>query len=386
MNIRIINLHDVRTYLMHIFTIPSFIHISCAVAASLIAGIFLQSILCSFYLLFFICIILLLFLYYKESNNLFLYSIIIACLTGAALYQNRISQQEIWYFYSSQQPITLLVTITNIDFRNENLIRYVYEGCITALHSNNASYKCNKKFIIYSKKKLCAHIGDTLVLHNIIIKKPKKELSLYFLKENIGGTIFAPKKIETIRSHKKNIQTLIHLARVSLFNRLRKKCSSYAFTLYSLIFLGKKPLQTEDFISIKEHCKQLGISHCLARSGLHAVLVSSLWDFLLIPIPLPFFIKIIISLLLFLIYTLLTWSTISFVRSLLMFFLYKICLSLYRHAHRIHILSICTILVIITNPFYVFFLDFQLSFGITFLLIWINEVRRSQEPRSLSYS
>ena len=105
------------------------------------------------------------------------------------------------------------------------------------------------------------------------------------------------------------------------------------------------------------------------------MLLAGCWHYLLRFFPLHFFLKQLILLLLVLLYHLFTFPSISFLRALITYILYKICVFQNLSYNPLHILSLTTFGVLLVNPFQLFFLDFQLSFGLTFALAWFNEVR-----------
>ena len=118
----------------------------------------------------------------------------------------------------------------------------------------------------------------------------------------------------------------------------------------------------------------LGNITLLGPFGLHLVIIIFSWEMLLRSLPLPFLFKNLITLVLALLYALFTFSSISFIRALLTLIFYRFIVMAHRQINTVHIISLITFLVLLYNPIQLMFLDFQLSFWITFLLAWINQI------------
>ena len=131
--------------------------------------------------------------------------------------------------------------------------------------------------------------------------------------------------------------------------------------------------------------RQWGISHYLARSGLHLTIFTFIWLMLFRLFPFSFFFKQLFMLLLCSIYLVFSWSSISFLRAFYSFFLYTICNICKIPIHFLHILTLVTLYVAICNPIQIFFLDFQLSFALTFALALIANLYPTKQANSNKY-
>ena len=130
--------------------------------------------------------------------------------------------------------------------------------------------------------------------------------------------------------------------------------------------------------SNKEIFKWWGLSHYLARSGLHLVIIASIWFILLSIFKVPYLLKNLISAVFIISYHLLTWPSIPFIRSIIVFILYKLCIFFDLQINSLHLLNLTCFIILLFNPFQLFFLDFQLSFGLTYALIWISSISKKQ--------
>ena len=196
------------------------------------------------------------------------------------------------------------------------------------------------------------------------------------MKEGISATSFIDNiEYTTIMRPHFSIKRWLSEKRNTLLYSFQKSLSPQAFTLFASLFLGEKELSKKHKDEIRGPFKQWGISHYLARSGLHLVIIASLSELFFRYLPIPFFAKQLVSLLMIFAYFLLTWPTISFLRAFAIFVIYKLCILYRTPTHFLHILFLCCLTFLIANPFHLFFLDFQLSFGFTFALAWLNQFK-----------
>lgn len=225
--------------------------------------------------------------------------------------------------------------------------------------------------------------GDFIILENIHLKPPKKGVTitgnptfdLYLMKENIHATLFLKTPCYKIVTKQRGFTSWIFEKREKLFYALERKMPEKTFAFFSGIFLGNKnetPIGDE-----KLPFYYWGLAHHLARSGLHIALFILAWSFIFSLLPIPLVFRHIFLLLLCLIYTIFSWSSISFVRAIAVFFLYKIGHICNRPTHSLYLLFLVTFTILYFNPVQLFFLDFQLSFGLTaILIIAITEQKR----------
>ena len=117
-----------------------------------------------------------------------------------------------------------------------------------------------------------------------------------------------------------------------------------------------------------------GISHYLARSGLHLVMFVFILHMLFMFIPIPFLLRQLVVTCCIATYMLFSWSSVSFIRSLLMIFCYLLCSMFRMQQHGLHTISLACCIILLYNPTFLFALDFQLSFGLTLALILLHQV------------
>jgi competence protein ComEC len=166
---------------------------------------------------------------------------------------------------------------------------------------------------------------------------------------------------------------------------LKKAMNETTFTLFASIFLGYKQLSKQITDITKNHFMTWGVTHYLARSGLHMIIFIFIWQFILAFLPLPWFFKELILILVGLTYGLLSWSSISFIRAFLTFLLYKWCNLLSKQINVLHLLATVCLIVLLANPIQLFFLDFQLSFGLTFALACFNQIQTDHKHQRYNH-
>ena len=236
---------------------------------------------------------------------------------------------------------------------------------------------------VYVKELFKASTGD-LIECGISIKKPSTDsFAQYLYKEGCIAFVCVPSLNGIIlKPAASSISRFMSDLRHAILYKLKNGLSGRTFAVVSSIFLGNRMCVKKDMDRLKHNFKTWGISHYLARSGLHVVLFVMLWHFLLSLLPLAFILKQFLLIALVLLYALLSWSSISFTRALLMFLLCKISALFGYQTHYVHIITLATLAILITNPLQLFFLDFQLSFGFTFALAWFGQLE-AEKKRSL---
>ncbi len=227
-------------------------------------------------------------------------------------------------------------------------------------------------------------VGDTILIKKVTIKKtPHQTLSgnpsygTYLLKEGFLASIFLWKNpdIKIINHPAWSIRRWWWNLRNNTFQNIMAQLSPRAASYYSLIFLGKKdPDSTQ---RLRRIFNFWGLAHYLARSGLHIVLFILMWKFILSFLPAHLIIKRILLVLICGTYGALSWASTPFIRAFFSFLLSEIGMLFNCSINFFHVLTLVCLLMLLFNPLQFFFLDFQLTFGLTFALSWFSGVNRS---------
>ena len=291
---------------------------------------------------------------------------------------------------------------THMIFTEKNNITNVLKHPCTVIGTVQDSYQATNPddssrvivhvdYVIYEKqhikinKPICIYFttnaldttfkqGYNYIFFKITLYQPKKDSSfaLYALKENFWALANKPwlfaKELPTELS---TLTKFMHYKN-KIIENIQTKCSPITHKFLSAIFYGKK----EDTLSYAPDFQAWGLSHYLARSGLHVSLLIAIFLFLLCCIPCSYRIKYTICTLLLIGYSCLTFNSISFLRAFTNFFLCLLSIHLYKNIMSARFLLLIATAFVLYNPMYLFFLDFQLSYGCTLIIFWFFSVRQ----------
>lgn len=250
-----------------------------------------------------------------------------------------------------------------------------YAACltftITSLKKHSIPRCGTMRLYLHSKTSLLP--GDEIAFRKIIFKKQKnRSYEQYLFKEGIVGCIYAERLIhKRIYRPQLSIRRWCSQKREELKMRIFQKLSPRTASLFSTLFLGGKATKHHHELRTSFSC--WGIVHYLARSGLHVMVLIGAWSFLLSFVRIPWVIVQIFLFLLLSVYYLLSWPSISFIRACIAWLCYQGFGLRGKSTRALHIISLTTLIVLLINPYQLFFLDFQLSFGLTCVLAWWQE-------------
>lgn len=307
---------------------------------------------------------------------------------GAYLHQKDLNDYHDFYTFTHEQQVAITGTVID---KNEVISNYKKMTSITVaidtVSTKNQNKTNNKLLLLYTEKHNIATVGDFIELVNIKCKKPSNEsFQIYQIKEQIVATIFDNAPECTIIHHPRwSLRYYIWQQKQRLLTQLTQKLSGNGFRFFSSLFLGNRACIKTELEETNEQFKTWGISHFLARSGLHLALFIFIWQIIFSIIPFPLFIKQMIISLLSCIYFILTWTSAPFTRSFALFILNKICLFTKIPFHLLHYLTLVCFGFLLYCPLYLFFLDFQLSFALTFALAWFNQLSNQHDLKSSKY-
>jgi ComEC/Rec2-related protein len=166
------------------------------------------------------------------------------------------------------------------------------------------------------------------------------------------------------------IQQKIYTLKYLLLSKLKLKLTPTGFNLLATIFLGhKKAGNPQDTQLIRDQFQVWGLAHFLARAGLHMIMIALLIKLLLLLLQVPVRLSSPIIIALVLIYHQLSWPSVSFLRALHMVIIYETCKLLNLQIDGLHLLNLILIGTLLSNPVQILFLDFQLSFALTYALV-----------------
>ncbi len=374
------------TRFIHIYYPPLFL-----AAASLIMGIIFSAFSWSSLIpLFFFTVSALLLAYASRSNGQFFSRMVILSLCmisflwgnfwSCYLLTNQVSQQR----GLNNQPLSLEGIIIE---KNDDVHGPYKQSLLLQLTSLTKHDKTilpsSKKAKIFLKTRLRAEVADVLLLNNVYMSEMH---DFYQLRDSILITAFIrkPQFIVKTTSHLPlliKINCLFTQVRDSVARSLKNKMKSDNFFLFSSLFLGAPVEKTVEMDFLKQRFAEWGISHYLARSGLHVVIMLLLWQAVMRMIPLGIILKNIILLCIVGICTALSWSSVSFTRAIISYGITRFCLFGKVQVLALNTVALACIFVLCINPFHLFFLNFQLSFLLALALAWIAEIDLHSKKR-----
>lgn len=278
------------------------------------------------------------------------------------------------------QLITLDGTITDKDAWGNRQQSDVLRLNVTSVHFCSTQTVSNVSFdlLCYFPYKTSFMVGDCVKIPNTTIPKPNIPTRSgntgyedYLAKEGVISSLFfhTAHQCKLIQRPFFSISRWMWKLRNASYYGLKKKLSPTAFRYIGLIFFGNK--QQEEIANLRSTFNLWGLAHFLARAGLHIVFFIFIWSSFFSFFPIPLFIKRMLLICLCSAYNMLSWSSIPFTRALYAFLCIKSGELFHYQTHYLHILSLLCLAIVLFNPLQLFFLDFQLSFGLTFGLIFL---------------
>lgn len=227
--------------------------------------------------------------------------------------------------------------------------------------------------IFLSSKTRCQP-GDLISFHSLsFTPQTNKNYLAHLHTKGIIGAVFCKKfNFKVISSSMQNWRQLQDKLRKRISTRFQSLLSIKTYALFSALFLGAK---TDGLFNLRTLFMWWGVVHYLARSGLHVVVLVGTWRFIFTALKIPYIFTQIVMTLFILLYSFLSWSSISFERAVASFLVYQAYVLGGKSFQMIHLICLVTIFMLLWNPLILFCLDFQLSFGLTFALSIFNEIR-----------
>ncbi len=178
--------------------------------------------------------------------------------------------------------------------------------------------------------------------------------------------------IKSAFENTKDLDQVIINRSENILSKIKSRLSPLTSKLYSSIFIGKKTINFDD--CDKELFCNWGLSHFLARSGLHVTIfatailgITKFFPFISVPV------RGIFALLMLIIYFLFSWASISFLRSFYMLAIVMLGSILGHKSNSLYLVSLVCLWILFSNPYELFCADFQLSFTLSFALIFSSK-------------
>jgi ComEC/Rec2-related protein len=360
----------------HLVPLPP-LHPLIFITSALIAGICWQATYCPPTLALFLG----LFLWYsinktsghRQARLLMLGAVCLSFCAGSFLWDVQTQRFAEW-LQKHREPVNALVTITDISSCSTKNYNVTVTAQLKSVQDNGEWQTTPYNVVFYARQKPDFAVYDTVLVPQVTLSKPRKKTDhTYALKNNIGATVFCEKidYISLTRPITSARRWLWHY-RQHFTETLYAKMSTATASFYSLLFMGTYYPDKKKSEALRTPFQIWGILHYLARSGLHLVVFIMIWNLVLLAVPCRPRTRELILLLLCSTYFVLSWPTLSFVRAFTTYLVYKISTFTHRPAHTLYTITLITFLFLVANPTHLFCLDFQLSFGLTYALAWVQ--------------
>lgn len=257
--------------------------------------------------------------------------------------------------------------INNIE-NKKNLAEITVESVI------NPEYSPEKIILYYNGKQLL-NKNDEIFIHKTIQYKNNTDVYTSYNSYKLRGinylTSISDEDITIIRKSEPGTREIL---KYNLDKSIDNLCNKDTAGMIKALFTGNRNSVSKD-ATIK--FRNAGVLHLLSASGLHVGIAAGLPLFLLL---FNFRKKTVLylSLLSVLCYLYLTDMPISLIRASLMFFLFAIQVYLHRRPSAFNTLMLSGSLIVLSAPWEIFNIGFQLSFGATLgIILFYEPYRRS---------
>lgn len=166
---------------------------------------------------------------------------------------------------------------------------------------------------------------------------------------------------------------------------MRAKLLDQGYTKNATDIIGAMLLgdRTDMDTEVEESYRKTGVVHILSISGLHIVMVYTIFYFVLYPLtylPKGKPTRIICSLIFIWLYAVFVELQPPVARSALMITIFHLALVFGRKPNIYHTLALSAFILLIINPNFIFDVGFQLSYTAVFFIVWLMPVYRKMLP------
>lgn len=225
----------------------------------------------------------------------------------------------------------------------------------------------NDEIVLYRPAQWCKQVGDCVLLKKLVCARASLEQERYLLEHGLSGSSWAVKKMILLLRPAWSVRRWFCDLRNWVVSSLKNKLSPRAYALFAPMFLGVKVYDAQTY----DLFKQWGLSYYLVRSGIHLILIFFLLELLLRLLFIPFTLRALLTLIVCIVYSALTGGTIPFIRAVFALCLTQMCHMIKVPVHAVHLLNVVLVGCLVYNPYALFLLDFQLTFCLTYALLFI---------------
>lgn len=341
----------------------------------LVAGL-ITGICCNLIMISLIIVLATVATFLQKTSPKQLVLISLSAISGHYLYQQKINLHHQFNSQLQNQVITITGILTDYTKVNNAYLKHRLTIKIQAIEPTNLPTCLKHSIWVYTRSNPKILIGQQIKLSNLKFKAvPNGQFQEHLLKNGISTSIFVPELQIEVTSKIQDCLGIANQYKLNLNKSLIKKMSPQTAAAFSSIFLGQKQIYPYEQANIKNNFQIWGVVHYLARAGLHLILIAMIWQMFANFWQLPLWACQTLIMLLMLLFHFLSTSAIPFIRALITLLLNRACQLLKLQIHILHILNLSCLIILITDPATLFFLDFQLSFGLTYGLVFLNQIK-----------
>ncbi len=319
----------------------------------------------------------------RRYEKIIVANVMVVCLLGGAgLLQLQQQHYERLLARYAGKSLDVRGVVIDREFRTEGSFSEILTMRVTSVKraSERREYKIpaqSTSFImqVYVRDHTSCAVDDEIRLFGVTIRRVEasgisrnQSFQDYLIKEGIVGTVFLydAQRVRLVQRPPISWARSLWMYRQGLLDRLVRLLSRRAYQYVTSMFLGNR--NEDDISAMRASFVAWGTVHYLARSGLHIVLFLMLWRLLLSLVPIGIRLKQLGLLIVALLYTVISWSSVSFMRALYVFLIMQFGALCLLTTHFLHLLTVVCFGLLLYNPMYLFFLDFQLTFLLTAVL------------------
>lgn len=325
-------------------------------------------------------------LYTHFYKRMILFCILFFAAGAYRFYVTIEAYKNIFVFQSKEQPLWGTGTVCDISPHNHVYFKQKISLALNTLGTENETAHaepCKGVIHLFAPEHDRYAIDDVITLHNLYLQNPRTKRDLIErTKDGVIALHFKTKKSRLQkRSARDSAKRYLFNFKMTILTDAIQEMNQAAKTLYATLFLGNKKLLPLPATTTQQF-NTWGISHHLARSGLHMVIVIWLWSLCIHRIPCSTSIKHGTLIALGLLYYFFSWPTLSFNRACFAFFLFHICSWNKIRLDALQAVAWATLCFLFVCPAHLFALDFQLSFGLTHALALFNHTQTKLTPNT----
>lgn len=253
-----------------------------------------------------------------------------------------------------------------------------YKAKIKSLDSVNINH--NSALLYWKKSYEDLNPGDEIWVNTQIItnKKPLNpyqfDYTKYLKRQGINYTIFSDSMYFKKMKKRSANGFITEFKKEIYLNFIQNGYSKHSADLIGAMLLGDRNEMDNE---VEDQYRKTGVVHILSISGLHVMMVYSIFMIIFYPIlflPKGKFIRIFVCLTSIWVYAFFVGFQPPVLRSALMISIYYLAIAFNRKPNIYHTLAVSAFILLLINPNFLFDVGFQLSFSAVFFIVWLMPV------------